>query len=92
MTQTIITYLIIVGAIVISALKIVKTIRSKKNSPCSGCNGCEIKQEILKNSKDNLFHAPDKCCSGEKENFSFNKIKLDTQNINRLSKQHLSKN
>jgi len=80
MTQTIITYLIIVGAIVISALKIVKTIRSKKNSPCSGCNGCEIKQEILKNSKDNLFHAPDQCCSGEKENFSFNKTSFLTKN------------
>jgi len=88
MIQIIITYLIVIGAIALSVKKIIKFFHNKQSSPCNGCNGCEIKQEILKNSKGNISFVTKECCAGEKENISHNKIKFDTQKINWLSKNH----
>lgn len=51
MTQNIIVLIIIVFAIIYSVYAVLKNIRKKDTSPCGDCNGCDVKKEILKNSK-----------------------------------------
>ena len=51
MTQNIVVLIIIVFAVVYSVYAVLKNICKKDTSPCGDCNGCDVKKEILKNSK-----------------------------------------
>ena len=61
MTQTILVLIIIAFAIAYSVFAVIKNINKKDTSPCGDCNGCDIKNEISKNTSNNLSKAPSPC-------------------------------